>query len=132
MHSTFFAGCLVSGVGEAMCVPVALPSGFPRGYMVLSHHLQIYTTIHLCLVMVGVPLLFCRLSIRASPPSLLVLFFLWVGACLCYPYNPCSDSLHPSPLCPLQIHWGRCPPLQLLNWCHWCLPRCHGHPAVVV
>ena len=77
MHSTFFAGCLVSGVGEAMCVPVALPSGFPRGYMVLSHHLQIYTTIHLCLVLVGVPLLlvFCRLSIRASPPSLLVFFF---------------------------------------------------------
>ena len=32
MHSTFLAGCLVSGVGEAMCVPVALPSGFPRGY----------------------------------------------------------------------------------------------------
>ena len=45
MHSILFANCLVSGVGGAMGVPVALPSGFPMGNMVLSHHFQFYTTI---------------------------------------------------------------------------------------
>lgn len=71
MHYTFFAGCSVSGVGGAMCIPVALPSGFPRGYMVLSHHLQVYTTILLCLVLVGVPCFWvfadCQLGLPHHP-----------------------------------------------------------------
>ena len=65
------------------------------GYMVLSDHFQVYTYILLCLVLVGDPLLlgFCGQSIQATPTFLLVLLLLWVGACLCYLYNPGSRSL---------------------------------------
>ena len=103
-----------SGVGGAMCIPVVLPSEYPKGYMVLYDHFQVYTNILLCLVFVGGPLIlgFCRQSIRATPTFLLVLLLLCVGACLCYLYNPAVVAFlptHPS-LCPLQTHWGRRPP----------------------
>ena len=91
MHSTLFANCLVSGVGGAMGVPVALLSGFPMGNMVLSHHFQVYTTIiFLCLVLVDLPLLSVLQTVDSGYPTILecALFVVGLGMPLLSIHNP--------------------------------------------